>query len=137
VFSRVDPLPNGRAVVYIYRISEMYGAAIAIDVFVNQRKAVALPNGGYIAYLAEPGSVFIATDQDAGMGTYLVSLAEGIRQDLQGPQERVAFDAEPGMEYFVQLKMKMQATDNAVMYLQTGRTAMPYIMNSRLVESSP
>jgi hypothetical protein len=56
-FEAVKEIPDGKALVYIYRSSSMLGAAVHYTVNANDVKAseAHLKNGTYFVYFADPG----------------------------------------------------------------------------------
>ncbi len=56
-FTTVKTMPEGKALVYIYRPKNFVGSAVHFSVHANDRKVsdVHLYNGGYIVYFADPG----------------------------------------------------------------------------------
>jgi len=64
-FEPVQKLPDGKALIYIYRIGSMVGAAVAYPVYANQDEIseCALKNDSYLYYFAKPGKYSI-WDQD-------------------------------------------------------------------------
>ena len=78
IFQPIDPKPQDRAIIYIYRFLERGGdrTSPAYDVHVDGRKIGKLDDGGYFVYLAEPGHLTLSLDdkyQD-----------EPVKLDLQG-----------------------------------------------------
>jgi hypothetical protein len=59
-FKPVSSIPEGKALIYVYRPSVMHGAALVPYVVVNDSRALPLKNGGYYTYAATPGSVTVA-----------------------------------------------------------------------------
>ena len=54
-YQPVSAVPSGKALVYIYRPKSFVGAAISYTVHVGNVPAVKLVNGGYTAFIADPG----------------------------------------------------------------------------------
>lgn len=54
-FTKVENIPAGKGLVYIYRPASFKGAAISYDVHVKDKVATNLTNGGYAPYFADPG----------------------------------------------------------------------------------
>jgi hypothetical protein len=57
-FKPVDPIPEGKGVVYIYREHAFMGAGSAVtsDVSVNNAPITNILNGGYYPYISDPGT---------------------------------------------------------------------------------
>ena len=55
IYTRVDTIPGGKAIVYIYRPPSFMGGGVAYDVKVGDTVITTLQSGGYYPYLAEPG----------------------------------------------------------------------------------
>jgi len=54
-FRPIESIPEGKAVVYIYRPNSLIGGGIRYHVAVGNQRIVYLIRGGYFPYLAEPG----------------------------------------------------------------------------------
>jgi len=54
-FTKIDDIPEGKAVVYIYRPASPIGAAVSYQVIANGAHIMPMVNGGYFAYYAKPG----------------------------------------------------------------------------------
>ena len=54
-FTPIDAIPEGKALVYIYRPNSLMGGAIRYHVAVGDEQIVYLVRGGYYPYLADPG----------------------------------------------------------------------------------
>lgn len=62
-FAPVESIPEGKAVIYIYRMAEFTGSAVHYSLNVNDvpLSRIHLYNGGYFVYFADPGQhVFTA-----------------------------------------------------------------------------
>ena len=57
VYQKVEKMPEGTGVVYIYRPHSVIGAAVTYDVKVGETVVTTLHNGGYYPYFAKPGEV--------------------------------------------------------------------------------
>jgi len=58
-FKKVDDIPQGKALIYIYRPA-VHGAAIVPGVVINKLNSIPLQAKGYYVYLADPGQIAIA-----------------------------------------------------------------------------
>jgi hypothetical protein len=56
-FQKVETIPEGVGLVYIYRPDSFFGAGVAYDVKVGDTVVTELPNGGYFSYFSQPGEV--------------------------------------------------------------------------------
>jgi hypothetical protein len=56
-FQKVDKIPEGVGLIYIYRESEFIGGGVNYDVKVGETVITTLHNGGYYPYFAKPGEV--------------------------------------------------------------------------------
>lgn len=57
VYQKVDKIPDGMGLVYIYRPSSFVGGGISPDIKVGETVVTTLYNGGYFPYFVEPGEV--------------------------------------------------------------------------------
>ena len=57
VYRPVDAIPDGMALIYIYRESQFIGAGVAYDVKVGETVVTTLHSGGYYPYFVKPGEV--------------------------------------------------------------------------------
>ena len=62
LFQKIDNIPAGKAVVYIYRPvpTLMHGAGAAPHVVINDLNAIPLKTGGYYPYFSAPGEVIVS-----------------------------------------------------------------------------
>jgi hypothetical protein len=58
-FKKIDEIPQGKGLVYIYRPAGIVGSAIAYDVYAGTEKVGRLVPGGYLTYLSSPGELEI------------------------------------------------------------------------------
>ena len=70
-FKKVDEIPQGKALIYIYRPPTMWGAALTPSVVIDKLNAIQLTVGGYYPYLSDPGEVTIALIHTGRMATKL------------------------------------------------------------------
>jgi hypothetical protein len=72
-FQAVDSIPEGKALVYIYRPNSIVGGAIRYHVAVGDERIVYLIRGGYFPYLADPGETtfWARTEAKAEVTEYL------------------------------------------------------------------
>ena len=59
-FKKVEDIPPGKALIYIYRPPTMVGAALVPAVVINKLNAIQLTMGGYYPYFSDPGEVTVA-----------------------------------------------------------------------------
>lgn len=89
-FKRVEAIPPGKGVVYIYRQPRIAGSGVVGTISANTVPVVRIRSGGYFPYISEPGRVNFAvksevTDEadvnvEAGKATYLkASIGSGFR----------------------------------------------------------
>lgn len=57
VYTKVDKVPEGRGLVYVYRPGGIIGGAVAYDVKVGDKVVTTLHSGGYYPYFSMPGEV--------------------------------------------------------------------------------
>ena len=82
-FEEPGVLPDGMALVYIYRPSEVFGAAIGYNVNVDNRLLVPLDIGGYYPYYVKPGRyAFSATTLSTSVAE--LSVEAGSTYYIQG-----------------------------------------------------
>ena len=80
-FRMVDPIPDGMAIVYVYRPTQDFGDWQWQSVYVNDRKVATLSSPAYTSYMTPPGFVNVK----------IVGLREAY----------VRFAVEAGKSYFV------------------------------------
>jgi hypothetical protein len=64
-FARIDPVPPGKAAVYVYRPSAFTGGAIVPVIEINGEPVGRLKSGGYIAKLVPVGRTEVYTVTEA------------------------------------------------------------------------
>lgn len=57
IYTKVDTVPEGRGLVYVYRPSGFVGGGVAYDVKVGDNVVTTLHSGGYYPYFSAPGEV--------------------------------------------------------------------------------
>lgn len=92
-FVKLDNVPQGKALIYIYRPRGTVGFLYPIDIYVDDRLLVRLPHGSYYPYLVEPGEVELITKG------WL----------LKGVDESITIQVKAGATYF--LKMQFYFVD--------------------------
>ena len=80
VYKRVDVIPSGKALVYIYRSSGM-GGLVYYDVKANGRVVTTLYSGTYYPYVTDPGEIEFSAKTEAS--------------------DSVTIDAKAGQTYFL------------------------------------
>jgi len=64
-FKPVDPIPEGKGVVYIYRQPGFAGGGVYGTVTANNTPITKIKNGGYFPYVANPGPVHFEVSTEA------------------------------------------------------------------------
>jgi Protein of unknown function (DUF2846) len=64
-FKPIDPLPDGKGAVYIYRESSFVGGGVYGTVTADKIPITKIHNGGYFPYIANPGSVHFEVSTEA------------------------------------------------------------------------
>jgi hypothetical protein len=59
-FQKIDDIPTGKGLIYIYRPSVMHGAVLVPYVVINDLNAIPLKIGGYYPYFSSPGEITIS-----------------------------------------------------------------------------
>ncbi|TAL09281.1 MAG: DUF2846 domain-containing protein [Nitrospirae bacterium] len=65
VYQRVEAIPPGKALVYIYRPGGFLGGAVYYDVRANGTVVTTLYRGGYYPYIAEPAEIEFSAKTEA------------------------------------------------------------------------
>jgi hypothetical protein len=56
-FAKIEKVPDGTALVYIYRPSSIMGMTVSYDVKVGEKVIATLHDGGYFPYYVKPGEL--------------------------------------------------------------------------------
>jgi len=86
-FTKVESIPAGKGLVYIYRSPSFKGAAVSYDVNVKDKVATHLANGGYFPYFADLGENEVWAKTEA--------------------KSSVTIDVKPGQTYYVKGGVRM------------------------------
>jgi hypothetical protein len=86
-FTKVENIPAGKGLMYIYRPASFKGAAVSYDVHVKDKVVTNLKNGGYFPYFAEPGENEVWAKTEA--------------------KSSVTVDVKPGQTYYVKGGVRM------------------------------
>ena len=89
-FVKLDSIPPGKAVVYLYRRFGNLGYIIPIDIYSNDTLIVTMPHESYYPYLVEPGEVEFNS-------------RHGITKRVH---ESVTIQARAGQAYFVKTTLR-------------------------------
>jgi hypothetical protein len=121
-FRMVDPIPDGMAIVYVYRPTQDFGDWQWQSVYVNDRKVATLSSPAYTSYMTPPGFVNVK----------IVGLREAYMR----------FEVEAGKSYFVKSsinKISSQSTATAidVLAFMDRETSLQVIRNCKLQSDIP
>jgi hypothetical protein len=100
-FVPVKSIPDGKALVYIYRKSRIGGAAGRYLISANGEPAAFLPNGSYAPYFAPLGTNHFG----ATMKTKLMVTGVPMPSSLFSKDDLLSLVLRPGETYFVQFKI--------------------------------
>jgi len=100
-FVPVTSIPEGKALVYIYRKAHISGAAGRYLISANGEPAAFLFNGTYAPYFASPGTNHFG----ATMKTKLIVSGVPIPNSLFSKDDLLRLVVQPGEIYFVQFKI--------------------------------
>jgi hypothetical protein len=64
-YKRVETTPSSKALVYIYRPSDMMGGAVYYDVKANGKVVTTLYRGSYYPYVTDPGEIEFSAKTEA------------------------------------------------------------------------
>jgi hypothetical protein len=98
-FSEYKDVPQGKALVYIYRLGERSGYARKYFLHANGQKITKIESGGYFPYVVEPGTVIFKADLKWNIGT------DYIIEGTETEKRHATFELkiEPGKVYYVKL----------------------------------
>jgi hypothetical protein len=121
-FRMVDPIPDGMAIVYVYRPTQGFGDWRWQSVYVNDRKVATLSSPAYMSYMTPPGFVNVK----------IVGLREAYMR----------FEVEAGKSYFVKSsinKMSSQSTATGidVLAFMDRETSLQEIRSCQLQSDIP
>src|SRR5687768_8660947 len=113
-FRMVDPVPNGMAIVYVYRPTQDFSDSQSQSVYVNDRKVATLSSAGYTSYMTPPGIVNVKI--------------RGLREAY------MSFEVESGKSYLLKSSINKvssgsTATGIDVLSFMDDETALPDISN--------
>lgn len=85
-FQEVTSIPEGKAVIYIYRPGEFTGSAIHYGINANDVpiSRVHLYNGGYFAYFVDPGQIILTAEVAKESTTAVVNAEAGQKYFVRG-----------------------------------------------------
>lgn len=121
-FKLIDPLPDGMAMVYVYRPTHDFDDWQSQWVYVNDRKIASLSPSAYTAYTTAPGIVNLKI--------------RGLREAY------VRFEVEAGKSYILKSSIKEIATpstaiDLDVLTLMDDKTGLDEIKDCKLSFDTP
>ena len=95
VFSPMEP-PARKALIYVYRIAGVVGAGAAFNLKANEKGIAIVGNGGYYAYLSNPGTITFSAKLRPGLGHLLA---------FQEWDDLLTIEAEPKTVYYVRFRI--------------------------------
>jgi hypothetical protein len=101
-FSEYKDVPQGKALVYIYRLGERSGYARKYFLSANGQRITKIESGGYFPYVVEPGTMIFKADLKWCYG------CSGMNYVIEGPETEkrhatLELKIEPGKVYYVKL----------------------------------
>jgi hypothetical protein len=112
-FQKVESIPPGKGLVYIYRPSTFHGAALVPMIVVKDFHALPLKSGGYYTYVAPPGPISIAINHTG--------------------RRTVDFDVKPGETYYVRGGMVVMGFGVPYIELATADKALPELVECKMM----
>lgn len=105
-------VPEGQAVIYVYRKGRMLGAATASHIFVNGKYLTKLQNSAYAPAYVAPGPVRFSTLRRV---SWLLPGMAALSSIEQKQNERLRITAEAGKTYYVEWSVgdRMNLVDGA------------------------
>ena len=130
-FEGMTAVPENKALLYIYRESQMLGAADSFEVFVNGKEIVRMTNGGYYVHTLEPGPVVISHRPGYGaFGNAFVAMSRALELEKKG---LISFNAEPNGVYYVEWKVEVSGPK---METRDYESAINSLKDCKLLEAS-
>lgn len=87
-----------KAVIYIYRVGSIVGAANSWHLQANGKRVTKVTNGGYYVHYSRPGNVTFSAELQPGVGTLLLA-------PLLPVEELITVPAKAGEIYYVRFKI--------------------------------
>lgn len=124
-------VPENKALLYIYRESQILGAADSFEVFVNGKEIVRMTNGGYYVHTLEPGPVVISHRPGY---TPINAIPAAIGRAFD-PEKKglISFNAEPNGVYYVEWKVEVSGPK---METRDYEAAINTLKDCKLLEAS-
>lgn len=124
-FSGLTPIPENRALLYLYREARITGAAGSNEIYINGKPTVDLKSGGYFVVVIDPGPVVISFRPALPVLPSLLHLVERALEPEKKPI--VTFTAEANHVYYVEgmIAGKIELRDHG--------TAFPVLKNCKLL----
>lgn len=104
----LEPVPDDKARVYIYRNESTFGGVVSWELFANDRPLTHVVNGGYYAHEVEPGSVEYKQLKNV---TPLLASMYVVNRLLRDTKPLYTLNAAPGNEYFLSLQSGLFAPE--------------------------
>jgi hypothetical protein len=129
-FSGLAPIPENRALLYLYREGQITGAAGSNEIYINGKPTVDLKSGGYFVAAVDPGPVAISHRPTYPWTSFVLPIAAIIAVDRALEPEKkpkITFTAEANHVYYVEgmLAGKIELRDRD--------TAFPVLKNCKLL----
>lgn len=97
MFTPLTAIPQGQAVVYVYRPKSPLGGAVSYFVEVNGTKVVKLKNGGYRPVVTPPGTIVFSAKTEA-LSQAAIDVVAGGSYFIKGGVKMGAFVGRPDLQ---------------------------------------
>jgi len=127
-FIPLQPIPDGRAVVYVYRSRTPTGSAEPFEVHVNGRHTADLPDGVYVQLVTRPGRLLISTRR--GLDPAIVARS-GVTPLMESVRDLVVLQVAAGESHYVRFRLAMGTAATTEMLLEPENVALSTLRNCR------
>jgi len=104
-FYPIEQVPEGKALIYIYREEKYMGSANIYYLYANGKIITTIRSGGYFSYFEAPGQIVFSTDPAMG-GCLRYTLCGLLIGMHKGIYEKIIINVDPGKIYYLKLFIK-------------------------------
>jgi hypothetical protein len=127
-FIPLQPIPDGRAVVYVYRSSTPAQSTEPFEVFVNGRHFADLPDGTYVQLVTRPGRLLLRARPGPDPA---IAARSGVTPLLEPVRDGVVLQVAAGEIHYVRFRLAMGTAATPEMLLEPESVALTTLQSCR------
>jgi hypothetical protein len=127
-FLPLPPIPDDRAVVYIYRSSTSKEGRAPFEVYVNGRRAADLPEDAYVQLVTRPGRLHLSAHR--GLDPAMVARSP-VTPLMKPSRDLLVLEVAAGESHYVRFRLAQGTAATIEMLLEPEGVALATLRNCR------